>query len=65
MRNKRGLTIEERISKDIELAAAESNEEQRRLLAYMAISAAEFAIDFGLITFKEWDDLTHRAFAMI
>ena len=62
MRNKQGLTISERITKDIELASKESNAEQRLLLAHMAIAAAELAIDFGLITYKEWDDLTHRAF---
>ncbi len=65
MRNKNGLTITERISKDIEKASMESNIEQRQLLAHMAISAAEFAIDFGLITYKEWDNLTQEAFGLI
>lgn len=64
MRNKRGLTVTERITKDLELASMESNVEQRRLLAYMAISAAELAIDFGLITYTEWDDLTRTAFGL-
>lgn len=65
MRNKRGLTIFERITQDIEHASFETNEDQRRLLAHMAISAAELAIDFGLITYKEWGELTRRAFAVI
>lgn len=65
MRNKRGLTVSERIEKDIELASKECDVEQRRLLAHMAIAAAEFAIDFGLITYREWRDLTHMAFEMI
>lgn len=65
MRNKRGLTIIERINKDIELAEAESNAEQRRLLAHMAIAAAEFAVDFGLISHRDWGYLTHKAFAVI
>ena len=63
MRNKQGLTITERITKDIEFAEAESNAEHRQLLAHMAIAAAELAIDYGLITFKEWGELTRRAFA--
>ena len=65
MRNKHGLTITERINKDIELAELSNNEEHRKLLAHMAIAAAELAIDFGLITYKEWGDLTRRAFAVM
>ena len=65
MRNKQGLTISERITRDIEIASRENNDEQRRLLAHMAIAAAELAIDFGLITYKEWGDLTHKAFTVI
>ena len=65
MKNKRGLTITERINKDIDFASQEDNAEQRRLLAHMAIAAAELAIDFDLITYKEWGDLTRRAFAVI
>lgn len=63
MRNKHGLTITERITKDIEIAEMSHNEEYRKLLAHMAIAAAELAIDFGLITYKEWGELTRRAFA--
>lgn len=65
MRNKHGLTITERINKDIELARMSRDKEQRKLLAHMAIAAAELAIDFGLITYKEWASLIHRAFALI
>lgn len=65
MRNKRGLTIIERINKDIELAKMTEDAEQRKLLAYMAMGSAELAIDFNLITIQEWDNLTKRAFALI
>ena len=65
MKNKHGLTVAERITKDIELAEMSSNEAHRELLAHMAIAAAELAIDFGLITYKEWGELTRRAFAVI
>ena len=62
MKNKSGLSIVERIKKDLEIAETVSNDEHRRLLAYMAIAAAELAIDFELITYKEWGELTRRAF---
>ena len=62
MKNRCGLTVVERIEKDIEFAEAVSDTEHRRLLAHMAISAAELAIDFSLITYKEWGELTRRAF---
>ena len=63
MRNRQGLTITERINRDIEHAETVSNAEHRQLLAHMAISAAELAIDYNLITYKEWGELTRRAFA--
>lgn len=63
MRNRHGLTITERIKKDIELAEKSRNKDHRELLAHMAIAAAELAIDFDLITYKEWGELTRRAFA--
>lgn len=65
MRNKQGLTITERIHKDIEAAEETNNAEHRQLLAHMAIAAAELAVDFELITYKEWGELTRRAFAAI
>lgn len=65
MRNKRGLTVTERIKQDIEHAEAVNDKEHKKLLAYMAISAAELAVDYELITYKEWGELTRRAFAAI
>ena len=65
MKNKRGLTIVERISEDIKYAEQIRCKEQRELLAHMAIAAAELAIDFDLITYKEWGELTRKAFSAI
>lgn len=65
MRNIHGLTVTERITKDIEFAEREQNADQRKMLAHMAIAAAELAIDFNIITYKEWGELTRRAFAII
>ena len=65
MRNIHGLTVTERITQDIEFAEQERNAEQRKMLAHMAIAAAELAIDFGIITYKEWGELTRRAFQIM
>lgn len=65
MLNKDGLTITERINKDIDFAGMVSDADHRNLLAHMAISAAELAIDFNLITYKEWGELTRKAFAIM
>lgn len=64
MRNKQGLAVVERIERDIEFAETIADAEQRRLLAHMAIAAAELAIDFNLITYQEWGGLVRRAFAI-
>lgn len=65
MRNKQGKTVIERLTKDIELAKNIEDVEQRTLYAYMAIAAAEFAVDFGMITHTEWDNYTREAFELI
>lgn len=65
MRNKQGLTVNERINKDLELAEMTNDGEHKKLLAHMAMAAAEFAVDFGLITYKEWGEFTRRAFACL
>lgn len=62
LKNKRGLTVYERIKKDIEFAETVNNEDHRRLLSHMAIAAAELAVDFELINHKEWGELTRSAF---
>jgi hypothetical protein len=64
MKNRQGLTVIERIIKDIELAETSCDVEEREMLAYMALGAAEFAIDFGLISYNEWGNLAQRAFPL-
>ena len=65
MENKRGLTVYERITKDIEFAEMVNDDDHRRLLAHMAISAAELAVEYGLITYKEWGNLMRRSFTLM
>lgn len=64
MKNVYGLTAYERITKDIELAKLAYGE-HRQILAYYALGAAELAIDFGLITYKEWGELTRKVFEIM
>lgn len=55
MRNKRGYTVQERLKQDIEHAKNIEDITNRRLIATKALGAADFAIEFGLITYNEWE----------
>ena len=55
MKNKRGYTVQERIKQDIEHAKRMRSESERSLLATKALGAADLAVEFGLITYKEWE----------
>ena len=55
MKNKRGYTIQDRIKQDIEFAKSKTEQADRTLLATKALGAADLAIEFGLITYKEWE----------
>ena len=53
MRNK--YTVQDRIKQDIEYAQNIDNKADRKLLATKALGAADLAVEFGLITYKEWE----------
>lgn len=55
MKNKRGKTVNERIKEEIEYAQNISNAEHREILALKALGAADMAVEYGLITYKEWE----------
>lgn len=55
MKNKRGYTMQERIRQDIEYAKKTENKADRALLATKALGAADIAVEFGMITYKEWE----------
>ena len=48
--------MQERIKQDIEHAKKIENKADRTLLATKALGAVDFAVEFGLITFKEWEN---------
>ena len=55
MKNKRGYTVQDRLKQDIEYAQNIKDETNRRLLATKALGAADLAVEFGLITYNEWE----------
>lgn len=55
MENKRGYTVQERIKQDIEHAKTMNDAGHKKLLATKALGAADLAVEFGLITYREWE----------
>ena len=55
MLNKRGYTVQDRIKQDIEYAKGIEDKANRTLLATKALGAADLAVEFGLITYREWE----------
>lgn len=55
MKNKRGYTAQERIKQDIEYAKSKKEKADRTLLATKALGAADLAVEFGLITYTQWE----------
>ena len=55
MENKRGYTVQDRIEQDIEYAKNIKDKESRALLVTKALGAADLAVEFGLITYKQWE----------
>lgn len=55
MKNGRGYTVQERIKQDIEYAKNIECRENKKLLATKALGAADLAVEFGLITYNEWE----------
>lgn len=65
MKNKRGLTAQERITQDIEYAKKIKNKADRTMLATKALGAADFAVEFGLITYTEWEQYIENIFDLL
>lgn len=65
MKNKRGITVADRIKQDIEYAQTIANERQRKMLAIKALGAADFAVEFELITYNQWEQYINKLFKMI
>ena len=62
MKNKRGYTVQDRIKQDIEFAKSKAEQADRTLLATKALGAADLAVEFGLITYTEWEQHIENIF---
>jgi hypothetical protein len=65
MKNKQGQNVQDRIKQDIEYAESKENISDRMLLATKALGAADLAVEFQLITYKEWETYIDRIFKML
>lgn len=64
MKNKRGRTIIERLIEDLDYAENIHDTEHRKMLAHKALGAADLAVEFGLITYNEWEKYISKIFAI-
>ena len=65
MTNKRGYTAQERIEQDIKYAKEREDKAEKSLLATKALGAADLAVEFGMITYKEWEKYIDDIFTLI
>ena len=56
MRNNRGLTVQDRIKESFEIAReVKGTQQEKKAFALRAMGVADFALEFGLITYTEWE----------
>lgn len=65
MENNRGVTIQERLSFDIEIAENAKDKDNKKALAFQALGAIELAVDFGLITYIEFERYISKIIEMV
>lgn len=65
MENVHGNTIQDRLSFNIELAESTTDTESKKALAHQALGAVEIAVEFGLITYIEFERHIHKIFEML
>lgn len=65
LKNNRGVTIQERLSFDIEIAENAKDKDNKKALAFQALGAIELAVDFGLITYIEFERYISKIIEMV
>lgn len=65
MLNHRKMTVRDRLEEDIAFVESVKDREKRKKLTAKALGAADLAIEFKLITYKEWKELIHRIFLIL
>lgn len=63
--NTTGSTIQDRLQFDIELAENAENRENKKALAFQALGAVEIAVEFGLITYIEFEQYISKIVELI
>jgi hypothetical protein len=63
--NTTGSTIQDRLQYDIELAKNARNKEHKKALAFQALGAVEIAVEFGLITYLEFEQYISKIIELI
>lgn len=63
--NTTGSTIQDRLQFDIELAENAENRENKKALAFQALGAVEIAVEFGLITYLEFEQYISKIVELI
>ena len=57
--------MQDRLKQDIEYAKEQQSKADRTLLATKALGAADMAVEFGIITYKEWEAYIKEIFTII
>ena len=66
MKNNRGLTVNDRIKESFDIAREINGTSQdKKAFALRAIGVADFALEFGLITFEEWEQYLSEYFQIV
>ena len=55
MMNRQGKSIQERLSEEVAYINQVDNIEHKKILAHKALGAADIAVEFGMISYKEWE----------
>ncbi len=63
--NRRGQTVKDRITEEFNYIKTLDNIEERNVLATKALGAADIAVEFGLITYTEWEAFVSEYFTVV
>ena len=65
MRNRRGQKVAERLTEEFEYIKTIDDSAHQKVLAYKALGAADIAVEFGLITYNEWEKYVESFFKIV
>lgn len=65
LKNSRGITIQERLTFNIKLAENAKDKDNKKALTFQALGAVELAVDFGLITYIEFEKYIRKILELV